>query len=525
MARNESLTTAAGDVAPPTVPTEQSQERPPTPVRSPQNHYFLAASAPNTDRERRSNRLRKLFEILVVITDVVMLVAAFALAYIARRELPLAGGSPNVVPTFDRYIPTLLLHVSLVMLILYLTRMYHQRRSASRIDLLRSIAGVVTVGVTLVYSLQDLLFKQTPYEVDYPRTLFFYVVIFSIALVFIGRESLRVMLNRLRKRGLARDNLLIVGTGRIARDLTQNILSKPQLGYNIVGVVNSQLRPKGKMLGVPFLGLYEDIPRIIDDYQVEQVIIAIPDARRQEIAELITLCQRGRVDIKVYPDLFSYMAGDMNVDDLGGTPLLTVRDIALRGWKLSAKRGLDVIGSFIGLVFLSPLMLLTAFMIRLESPGAIFYTQERMGLDGRSFPMIKFRSMRQDAEEGGPGWTKENDPRVTRIGRLMRHANWDEIPQLINVLLGHMSLVGPRPERAVWVQQFKQTIPRYMERHREKSGMTGWAQINGLRGDTSIAERTSYDLWYVENWSLWLDIKIIIRTVWQTLTRQNINAY
>jgi exopolysaccharide biosynthesis polyprenyl glycosylphosphotransferase len=517
VARNESLTTPSSDVI------EREAQRPVTP---PQSHYFLAAAPPDSDRERRSNRLRKFFEILVVISDAVMLVIAFALAYVVRTAVLQAQGvSSNVGPSFDRYIPTLILQVSLVILILYLSRMYHQRRSASRIDLLRSIAGVVTVGVTLVYSLQDLLFKQGPYEVDYPRILFFFVVIFSITLIFIGREAIRVLLNQLRRRGLALDNLLIVGTGRIARDLTQNILSKPQLGYNIVGVVNSQLRPKGKMLGVPFLGLYEDIPRIIDDYRVEQVIIAIPDARRQEIAELITLCQRGRVDIKVYPDLFSYMAGDMNVDDLGGTPLLTVRDIALRGWKLSAKRGLDLIGSFIGLVFLSPFMLFTALMIRLESPGPIFYTQERMGLDGRSFPLIKFRSMRQDAEEGGPGWTKENDPRVTRIGRLMRHANWDEIPQLINVLLGHMSLVGPRPERAVWVQQFKQTIPRYMERHREKSGMTGWAQINGLRGDTSIAERTSYDLWYVENWSLWLDIKIIIRTIWQTITRQNVNAY
>ncbi len=495
------------------------------PVTEQRSHYFVAAAPPNSRAERRSNRLRTLFQILVVVSDAVMLFAAFALGYLARVYAPLTGASPTAVPGFDRYLPTLFLHVTLVMLILYFSRMYHQRRSASRIDLLRSIAGIVTVGVTMVYGLQDLFFKQTSYEVDYPRTMFFYNVIFSIVLIFTGREILRMLLNQLRRRGLARDNLLIVGTGRIARDLTQNILSKPLLGYNIVGVVNSQLRPKGRMLGVPFLGLYEDIPRIIDDYHVEQVIIAIPDARRQEIAELITLCQRGRVDIKVYPDLFSYMASDMNVDDLGGTPLLTVRDIALRGWKLSAKRAMDLIGSSVGLVMLSPMMLLTALMIRLESPGPIFYTQERMGLDGRSFPMIKFRSMREDAEAHGPGWTKENDPRVTRIGRIMRHANWDEIPQLINVLLGHMSLVGPRPERAVWVQEFKQTIPRYMERHREKSGMTGWAQVNGMRGDTSIAERTSYDLWYVENWSLWLDLKIIIRTIWQTVTRQNLNAY
>jgi len=219
------------------------------------------------------------------------------------------------------------------------------------------------------------------------------------------------------------------------------------------------------------------------------------------------------------------MAGDLNVDDLGGTPLLTVRDIALRGYKLSLKRTLDLFGSVMGLIFLSPLILLTALLIRRESSGPVFYMQERMGLDGKPFPMIKFRSMRQDAEAAGPGWTVEGDPRVTRIGAFMRRTSWDEIPQLINVFLGHMSLVGPRPERPVWVYQFREQIPRYMERHREKSGMTGWAQVNGLRGDTSISERTDYDLWYVENWSLWLDIKIIARTVLQIFLRRDENAY
>jgi lipopolysaccharide/colanic/teichoic acid biosynthesis glycosyltransferase len=170
-------------------------------------------------------------------------------------------------------------------------------------------------------------------------------------------------------------------------------------------------------------------------------------------------------------------------------------------------------------------MLITAIMIRLESEGPVFYTQERMGLDGRPFLMVKFRTMRQDAESDGPGWTVKDDPRVTRLGRWMRKTNWDEFPQLMNVLVGEMSLVGPRPERPVYVLEFHESIPRYMERHREKAGMTGWAQINGLRGDTSIAERTQFDLWYVENWSLWLDIKIIIRTVWNMALRRNKNAY
>jgi len=231
------------------------------------------------------------------------------------------------------------------------------------------------------------------------------------------------------------------------------------------------------------------------------------------------------VSIKIYPDVFAYMADGMSVDELGGMPLLSVRDVALRGWKLSLKRGLDVIGGAIGLILLSPIMLLTGILIKLESDGPVFFTQERCGLDGRPFPMIKFRTMRSDAERNGPGWTKEHDPRVTALGRLMRRTNWDEIPNLINVILGQMSLVGPRPEQTYFVQKFQEYIPRYMERHREKAGMTGWAQVNGLRGDTSLEERTKFDLWYVENWSLWLDIKIILRTVVQTFVGRNSNAY
>jgi exopolysaccharide biosynthesis polyprenyl glycosylphosphotransferase len=474
------------------------------------------------DATKRANRIKAVLDSMLVFVDIVMLLLAFVSGYYMRA----AFVDPSVaIPPFERYLPTMFLHTIVIVMVLYFSQMYHQRRTFSRIDLFRKMFGSVTIGAVLVFGMQDLIFRGTALEVDYPRSMFFLAWVFSVFFVFSGRESQRTLLWNLRRRNMARDNLLIVGTGRIARDLMQKIQSKPELGYNIVGVVNSEIKPKGKVMGVPFVGLYDDLPQLIDTYQVEQVIIALPDAKRNEIAHLVTLCQRGRVDIKVYPDMFAYMAGDLNVDDLGGTPLLTVRDIALRGWRLSVKRALDVVVSTLGLIFLSPLMLLTALLIRLESPGPIFYTQIRMGLDGKPFPMIKFRSMRSDAEVSGPGWTVAGDPRVTRIGSIMRKTNWDEIPQLINVLLGHMSLVGPRPERPIYVQQFQQNIPRYMERHREKAGMTGWAQVNGLRGDTSIAQRTTYDLWYVENWSLWLDIKIIIRTVWQTLTRSAPNAY
>jgi len=468
-------------------------------------------------------RLKALSNAMLVLVDIVMLTLAFVLGYEAREILPFFA-RPEGQPVLSSYVPTIILHVSTIIVMFYFSRLYHLKRAFSRFDQIRNVIGVVTLGSLLANGTLEFFLQNTPLEVSYPRSLFFYVWIFSVFMTGFGRELHRMFWESLRKRGIARDNLLIVGEGRIARDITNKIRKRSELGYNIVGIVSGS-EPKGRMLGFPFIGQYEDIPRLIDELEVEQVIVALSDTKRTELVELITLCQRGQVDIKVYPDIFSYMAGDLNVDDLGGTPLLTVRDIALRGWKLSLKRALDLFGAGLGLIMLSPFMMLTVFLIRLESKGSVFYSQVRMGLDGRPFPMIKFRSMRMDAESSGRTWTVENDPRVTRIGRFMRRTNWDEIPQLINVLLGHMSLVGPRPERPMYVQQFRGQIPRYMERHREKAGMTGWAQVNGLRGDTSIAHRTQYDLWYVENWSLWLDIKIIIRTVLQTITGSSPNAY
>ncbi len=182
---------------------------------------------------------------------------------------------------------------------------------------------------------------------------------------------------------------------------------------------------------------------------------------------------------------------------------------------------MDIVGSVVGLIFLSPLMVFVSILVQLESPGPVFYVQERMGLDARPFAIIKFRSMRANAEKEGPGWTTSGDPRRTKVGNLLRKLNIDELPQLINVLIGDMSLVGPRPERPVYVEQFRRSIPRYMDRHREKAGMTGWAQVNGYRGDTSIAERTKYDLWYIENWSLLLDVKILLRTFLQFFRSPN----
>jgi exopolysaccharide biosynthesis polyprenyl glycosylphosphotransferase len=309
----------------------------------------------------------------------------------------------------------------------------------------------------------------------------------------------------------------VVGTGDISRIILQRILWSPHLGYDVVGVINGG-GDVSSVLGVPVLGQAEDLPELIANLSIDEVIIAIPEKGHREAVRIISYCERGRVSIKVFPDIFQFVTKDAGIDDLGGLPLLTVRDSALRGYMMIVKRFMDFAGAMFGLIVLAPLLLLVAVAIKLESPGPAFFVQTRMGLDGKPFRMLKFRSMRSDAEKDGPAWTVDNDPRQTRLGRLLRQIDVDEFPNLINVLIGEMSLVGPRPEQPYYVAEFRNTVPRYMDRHREKAGMTGWAQVNGLRGDTSIIERTKYDLWYTENWSILLDIKILLRTAWQMLS-------
>ncbi len=467
----------------------------------------------------KKRRAQFFFVATLILTDVVMSSAAFYAAYWLRRQLPFPSPATDMASPI-RYLPVMLTHAFSVLLVLLYSRMYRLARSPSRVDEFYRIFGAGTVGTVTGVALSYLLFKNTPLETDYPRGMVGYAWLLTIALVTAGRLAHGRLRTTLQARGWGRDRVLVVGTGDVARMILHKILGNPGLGYEVVGAVTVNGQPTAAM-PAPILGHARDLAELIEKHQVDEVIIALPEATHQDILMLISECERGKATIKVFPDLFQIMAGQMSIGDLGGLPLLTVRDIALRGWRRAAKRLMDVVGASAALVLLSPLMLLTAILIKLDSPGPVFYVQERMGLDARPFPMLKFRSMRQDAEATGPGWTRPNDPRVTRLGSILRRLNVDELPQLINVLLGEMSLVGPRPERPVYVAQFRRSIPRYMERHREKAGMTGWAQINGLRGDTSIAERTKYDLWYIENWSLLLDIKILIRTLFNIFRSPN----
>ena len=462
-----------------------------------------------------TQKLRNLYTVSLVLLDAILIGAAFVIGFQLRARIPFPEELVNQVP-LEAYSIWVVFQIVAVIGALFAYRQYYVRRAVSRVDQFYAVVVGVTLGTLIAVAMAALLLKNEESLLDFSRGVLFYGWLLTIVFVTIGRAAHQQVRMLLRRRGWDKDRLLIVGSGETARIILQRILWSPQLGYDVVGIVDVDSGVK-QVLDIPVVGRTEALPELIENHHIDEVLLAIPKKGHREVVRIISLCKRGRVSIKVVPDIYHSITSEATIDDLGGLPLLTVKDISMRGYQLFMKRTLDLAGALSGLVALSPLLMLVSLAIKLESPGPVFFVQERMGLDGKPFMILKFRSMRLDAERQGPGWTVDDDPRQTRLGKFLRKIDIDEVPQLINVLLGEMSLVGPRPEQPYYVEQFRRRVPRYMERHQEKAGMTGWAQVNGLRGDTSIEERTRYDLWYTENWSILLDLKIIIRTIWQTV--------
>jgi|KBSMisStandDraft_5_1062788.scaffolds.fasta_scaffold29547_3 Undecaprenyl-phosphate glucose phosphotransferase len=466
---------------------------------------------------KRFNRLLIAF---YVVSDALLGLTAFVLAYTIRFKtnlIPITKG----VPPLRQYINLLPFIAVLVPLGFHLQSLYRLRRGRSRVDdffavFVGSILAVV-FGIVATLYVQTYIAPNDTGAFQVSQAVWGLFLILNVTLAFGLRELMREVFERRWRAGLGLKRVLIAGSGELGRLVADKIIEHRELGYQIVGFVDD--RAEGDHLGyrgLPLLGTIEEAAQIALRESIDHLYVALPPDQHLRMIDLIESTSRECIDVKVVPDLLQVIALRARLEDLDGVPVINVNDVPLQGFNSVVKRGIDMAISAMALaVFAIPLALVAA-LVRLTSKGPVFYHQERMGLDGKSFTIVKFRSMSHDAErDTGPVWAQHNDPRVTAFGRFLRRSNIDELPQLWNVLRGDMSIVGPRPERPHFVAQFKHRIPQYMLRHKVKAGLTGWAQVNGWRGNTPVEKRIEYDLYYIENWSVRLDLKIM----WLTLTK------
>lgn len=351
---------------------------------------------------------------------------------------------------------------------------------------------------------------------EYSRLLYPLSLATVIALLLLARIALQQFINSLLRGGIARSKVLIVGTGPLARRLAARCHLHPEYGYEVVGLVADTPDPVGRLIEmVPVVGTVVDLRDLIKRYHAHEIFVTHSNLPPKDYIRMAFDSEQEIAQIRIVPNMVEMITGDVYYDELAGIPLFTLKETPLRNWNAVAKRLIDAAVSGVAIVFLLPFLPIIAWLIRRDSPGPVFYRQRRIGIDGQEFSILKLRTMPPNAESSGPVWGDRLDPRCTRVGRLLRRWDLDELPQLWNVFRGDMSLVGPRPERPEFVDQFKELYSGYMGRLRVRAGLTGWAQVHGLRGNTPIDQRLQYDLYYIENWSYWLDLKIILMTIFR----------
>ncbi len=450
--------------------------------------------------------------------DVVATLLAFLGAWYLRFELevlPLTKGTPE----FGRYLDLLPVVLLLFPVVFYFHGLYQSRSNRSRVDEAVSVLLAVVLATVLLSGLftwyRPVQAPDSTEPFTYSRPFLALFALLCVILVVAGRVALRSLLASASLHIGALQRILVVGAGKLGLEITQKLLAHRDLGLEVVGFLDDDPgKAGGSFHGVPVLGALGDLERVLSETKVEQIFVALPLEAHKKMMKVLSAVGSECVEVKLVPDILQYATIKATLEDLDGTPVINLSQVPLQGWNSLVKRVMDLVLAAAGLLVLAPVLPLVALGVWLEDRGPVLYGQERMGLDGRVFKIWKFRSMRVDAEvTTGPVWAVQDDPRRTRFGGFLRRWSIDELPQLWNVLVGDMSLVGPRPERPTFVHEFKQRLPQYMLRHRVKSGITGWAQVHGWRGNTSIRKRLEYDLYYIENWSLGLDFKILWMTV------------
>ena len=453
-------------------------------------------------------RRRRRIEIaLKLLGDVLATVFAIAMAYWLRFVVeiqPVTKGVPPMVE-YARLVPVVAL---LWPAVFYFQGLYQRRRIRSRADeAMRVILGVLLATVLLTAGLS---FYR---DVSYSRLFITVFAGIDVVLVILARFGIRAVLGRIRRSGGNLQHVLVIGAGDLGREVLERFEGHRELGFSVVGFLDDDPgKQQRRIHGAPVLGTTHELERVVEQYGVDQAVIALPQSAHQRTVQLISTAGQLLLEVKVVPDLLQYYVLRAGVEDLDGLPVINLTQIPLQGWNQIVKRAFDIAGSAALLVLTGWMFPIIAWFIKREDAGPVFFSQVRTGMDGRSFKLHKFRSMRVDASEEAQ-WTRARDPRITRVGGVIRRFNLDELPQLVNVLVGDMSLVGPRPEQPEYVTRFRARYPEYNARHRVRSGITGWAQVNGLRGDTSIRKRMVHDLYYIQNWSLALDLRIL----WKTL--------
>jgi Undecaprenyl-phosphate glucose phosphotransferase len=465
------------------------------------------------DIHRSNRRLAALF----LASDLAATFVALAGAYWLRFEaeiIPVTKG----VPPASSYLLLFPFIAVLWPLVFYFHGLYQVRRNRSSIE--EGFAVLVATALATLLFIGITTFSR---GFDYSRAVLALFFASDVLLVFAGRTAIRRYLEEAWRHGYGVRRVLVVGAGKLGRAVVDKLAEHPETGLRAVGFVDDDPEKNGLAYrGVAIVGRTADAARVVEERGVDAVFLALPLEAHRAMLDVLKDVARTVADVRVVPDLLQYITFRAGVEDLDGLPVVHLTQVPLTGWMSLVKRSLDLAIAAVALVLLSPLFAAIAVAIRLSDGPRVFYRQRRMGLDGRPFEIVKFRSMRHDAEdELGPTWAAPEDPRRTRVGRFLRRWSLDELPQLVNVVKGEMSLVGPRPERPEFVREFKEKFPQYMLRHRVRAGITGWAQVNGWRGATDLAKRIEYDLYYIENWSLALDVKILWLTLRYGLRHRN----
>lgn len=458
---------------------------------------------------------QKHFNRLQVLIDAFVIAFSYVMAWVIKFQI--LKNDDGKLP-FKVYMLAMVAIVAVYLVLYHMFNLYTPKRVQGRRLELWNIVKANTVGIALILGILYLI-KM----IDFSRWMLFYFVVLNVVLETIARNLIRYFLRSIRRNGYNLKHIVLVGYSRAAEEYIDRILDNPQWGYKIRGILDDHIEAGTEYRGIKVIGRIANLMVILPENRLDEIAITLGLSEYYRLEEIVNLCEKSGVHTKFIPDYNRVIPTKPYTEDILGLPVINIRHVPLTNTFYAAmKRTMDIAGALCAIILFSPVMLFSAIMIKITSPGPLIFKQERVGLHNHTFMMYKFRSMDVQAPEKEKSkWTVKNDPRVTNFGKFMRKTSIDELPQLFNVLKGEMSLVGPRPERPFFVEKFKEEIPRYMIKHQVRPGMTGWAQVNGYRGNTSIKKRIEYDLYYIENWTLGLDVKILFLTIFKGFINKN----